>query len=448
MRFLQHTFILIALLSASNLAAAALPVAVDGQALPTLAPMLEKVQKSVVSISSDISQKPSNDGFYDDPFFRRFFDQRRSKRARNRDLAAAGVIVDAENGYILTNEHSIAGASKIAVTFSDGREVPAQLIGVDKVSDVAVIKVEADDLTQISLGDSDAIRVGDFVVSVGDPLGSQSTITSGLISALSKSGSLRNHQNFIQSDAGYGPGILVNLRGDLIGLNISQVAQTAGSTRIGFSTPVNLAMKIKQQIIDFGAPQRGFLAVQVQDLTPELASVFNIASRRGVVVTSVAKDSSADQSGVHVGDVILSEDKQKISRTNDLRTLIGRHFSGDTLDLLVLRNGIETRVQALLESSAKPSSVGTMIHHQLDGATFNEVSVAQGGSTPTNGVLATKVKKGSVAWNNGVRSNDLIISANRRQVSTLDDFRSAISNKDVLMLNIERGDGALFLLLK
>jgi len=432
MKFLKQTFIVITILAMPTYASAALPVAVEGQSLPTLAPMLEKVQKSVVSISSDIQQRTSHGSFYDDPFFRRFIDQRRSKRQANRRLAAAGVIVDAENGYILTNEHSIAGASKIMVTFSEGQEVPAQLIGVDKASDVAVIKVEAENLTAITLGDSDKIRVG----------------TSGLISALSKTGALKNHQNFIQSDAGYGPGILVNLRGDLIGLNISQVAQTAGSTRIGFSTPVNLAMKIKQQIIDYGVPQRGFLAVQVQDLTPELANVFDIRQRRGAVITSVAKGSSAEKSDINVGDVVLQVGKQKITRTNDLRALIGRHFAGDTLELLVLREGVEKSISALLESSAKPSRVGTMIHHQLDGATFNEVQVAQDGTDPSNGVLATKVKKGSVAWNNGVRSNDLIISANRKQVTNLDDFRSAISNKDVLMLNIERGDGALFLLLK
>ena len=267
---------MIAVLSVHGVSNAALPVAVDGQALPTLAPMLENVQKSIVSISSEIQQRANDNCFYDDPFFRRFFDRNQSSRNRNRLSAAVGVIVDSRNGYILTNEHSIAGATNIVVTLHDGREVMAQIIGVDKVADVAVIKVDAQSLTQIAIGNSDALRVGDFVVSVGDPLGTQSTITSGLVSALSKKSALKNHQHFIQSDAGFGPGVLVNLNGDLIGLNIARVAETAGSTRIGFSTPINLAMKIKQQIVDYGVPQRGSLAVQVQDLTPQLAQAFNI----------------------------------------------------------------------------------------------------------------------------------------------------------------------------
>ena len=176
MRVLKHIFIVIAVLSVHGISNAALPVAVDGQALPTLAPMLESVQKSIVSISSEIQQRANDNRFYDDPFFRRFFDRNQNSRNRNRLSAAVGVIVDARNGYILTNEHSIAGATNIVVTLHDGREVMAQIVGVDKVADVAVIKVDTQNLTQIAIGNSDALRVGDFVVSVGDPLGTQSTI--------------------------------------------------------------------------------------------------------------------------------------------------------------------------------------------------------------------------------------------------------------------------------
>jgi len=448
MKFLQQIIIVIAFCSIHSISSAALPVAVDGQPLPSLAPMLERVQMSVVSITSDLQRRASTERFYDEPFFKRFFDQSQNRRSRNRQLTAVGVVVDAENGYILTNEHSIAGASNITVTFPDGEEVTAQLVGVDKVADVAVIKVEKANLTEVVVGNSNVLRVGDFVVSVGDPLGSQSTITSGLISALSKRGALRTHEHFIQSDAGYGPGILVNLRGEMIGLNISRVAQTAGSTRIGFSTPVNLAMKIKQQIIDYGVPQRGFLAVQAQDLTPELASVLNVSEPRGAVITRVAKGSSAEQSGVQVGDVILKVENQAIKRSKDLRSLVGYHFAGESLQMDVLREGSKITLSPVLESSAQPSKIDSMIHYKLDGATFKEVSVNQGGSIDSDGILTTNVRKGSVAWNNGVRVNDLIVSANRQEISNLDDFRTAVNNKEVLMLNIVRGNGALFLLLQ
>lgn len=433
----------------SNISAAALPVAVDGQPLPTLAPMLEKVQKSIVSISTDIKLKSPSEPFYDDPFFRRFYEQRHAaKKARQRQLAAAGVVVDAENGYILTNEHSIVSANKIIVTFSDGREAQANLIGVDKLSDVAVIQVNVDGLTAIDLGDSSRMRVGDFVVSVGDPLDSQSTITSGLISALDKGGVLKTHQNFIQSDAGYGPGILVNLRGEFIGLNISRVAQTAGSTRIGFSTPSNLAMNLKEQIVEYGVPQRGYLAIQAQDLTPALAKMFSVKGRRGAIITGVAKKSSAQEANVKVGDVVLKIDDKPISRGRDLRALINYQFAGDPVNLLVMRDGKEILLRAILESSSKSARMATMIHHQLDGATFNEVDPKQISPELKGGVLATKVEKGSVAWSHGVRANDLVVSANRKSVNNLDDFREAIDDKDVLMLNIVRDDGALFLLLQ
>jgi len=446
MKYLLIILSLSALIGAPVVANAALPVAVDGQQLPTLAPMLEKVQKSIVSITTDIQLRRKASPFNDDPFFRGFFERREAKN-RQRQLAAAGVVIDAENGYILTNEHSISGANKISVTFSDGQEVPARLIGVDKISDVAVIQVAMDsvnNLTQISLGDSSAMRVGDFVVSVGDPLGSQSTITSGLISSVGKGGVLQKNQNFIQSDAGYGPGILVNLRGEFIGLNISRVAQTAGSTRIGFSTPSNLATKLKEQIVEFGTPQRGYLAIQAQDLTFELARAFGINERQGAVITSVVKDSSAERGGVRVGDVVLDVDGKAIRRSRDLRALINYQFAGDSVALTVLRDGAEVSLVTQLESSSKPSRMATMIHHQLDGATFNEYR-SEG---QRNGVLATKVERGSIAWNHGVRANDLVISANRKSITSLDDFLQAISNKDVLMLNIVRNQDAMFLLLK
>lgn len=437
-----------ALISAA--ANAALPMAVDGQPLPTLAPMLERVQKSVVSISAEALTKTRrrNTPLFNDPFFNRFFDQRRSTQLRAHKLSGTGVIVDSINGFVLTNEHSVAGARKITVRLSDGRETEAQVVGTDKASDVAILKIGLDNLTAIELGDSDGLRVGDFVISIGDPIGDQNTITSGIISALASNVGSRNFESFIQSDAGYGPGVLVNLRGELIGLNIAKVAQTAGNHRIGFSTPVNVALKVKSQVVKYGSPQRGFLAVQVQDLTRDLAAAFDISERRGAVVTGVISGSTAEQANIQVGDVIVQADHMEIARGNDLSAVISQRFAGDELELTVLREGKSIVLPVYLESSTKISSKGTMVHHRLEGATFKELDTQQVSTNSAQGVLVTSVQKGSAAWMHGVRPNDLIVSANRKSVTNMNSFKQAIANHDVLMLNIVRGNGALFLLLQ
>ena len=447
---LALTTVMVGALLAFKFADAALPVSVDGRPLPSLAPMLEQVQRSVVTISSEANvQVRRADPFFDDPFFRRFFDQRRSTQTRKRQTIGTGVIVDADQGLVLTNELTVAGAARITVTMHDGREATGSVVGRDHTSDIALIKIDATGLEAIPIGDSDQLKVGDFVVSIGHPLGYQSTITSGIVSALGRAGrDSHGYESFIQSDAVMGPGILLNLRGEMIGLNFSKVAKTANNARIGFSTPINVAFKVKSQLVKYGAPQRGFLAIQIQDLTPDLASAFNIGERRGAVITSVSKGSSADRAGLQVGDVVLMVDDRIINRGVDLRNVIGRHFAGDEVEFTVLRDGETVIVPAKLESSTTASSKGTMIHHQLEGATFKEVGPQQISTNAEEGVLVTDVKKGSVAWNHGVRANDLIVSANRKSVNDLTSLRKAIADQDVVMLNIVRGNGALFLLLQ
>ena len=442
MKSLFSAFLLGMLISQSG--QAAFPLSIDGRPMPSLAPMIEQVQSSLVSIEVQARTQARRDPF-DDPFFRRFFNQRRSQ---TRAVFATGVVVDALNGLILTNEHSVRGASNIDVTLSDGRTVKGEVIGSDVTSDVALIKVNEVGLTAIALGDSSVMRVGDFVVSIGDPLGEQNTIVTGVISALARSASLQAHKKFIQSDAAAGPGILVNLNGELIGLNIAKSAQTASSLRIGFSTPVNLALRIKDQLLQYGTPQRGFLAVQIQDLTPDLARAFAVEQRGGAVITNVSPGSSAEQAGLIVGDVVLEAGSQPINRSNDLRSMIGQQFAGDELAMTVMRQGERLMLNPILESSTRASRKGTMIHHQLEGATFNNVDTRQVSTNVEEGVLVSKVQKGSIAWEHGVRPDDIIVSANRKTVRNLDTFRQAIAGQDVLMLNIVRGNGALFLLLQ
>jgi len=425
-------------------AVAALPLAVEGQALPSLAPMIERVQGSLVRISVQMRVRTRRAPF-DDPFFRRFLDQGRSQKAQS---FATGVVVDGDKGLILTNEHSVRGASKIKVILNDGRVVEGEVIGSDLNSDVALIKVNVIGLTPIGVANSDGMRVGDFVVSVGNPIDGKNTIVTGVISALARSNGMRPHQKFIQSDAAVGPGVLLDLNGDLVGLNIAKSVPTSNSLRIGFSTPVALALRVKEQLLKYGSPQRGFLAIRVQDLTPELARAFNIKQPGGVVITSVRPGSSAEQAGMVVGDVVLEAGVQTVRRSNDLRSIIGQQFAGDILPMTVVRRGARLRLQPLLESSSGGSSKGTMIHHHLVGATLSNVGAGEVGASVDQGVLVSEVKKGSVAWGHGVRTNDVIVSANRKSVRDVDGLRKAITGQDVLMLNVVRGNGALFLLLQ
>ncbi len=431
----------------SQVAKATLPVAVDDQRLPSLAPVIERVQASLVRISITTPIQARRDPF-DDPFFRRFFDQRRPSSSRSREVFATGVVVDGLQGLILSNEHSVRGNSKIKVTLNDGREVVGEVLGTDPASDVALIKVNVVGLTAIDVADSNSLKVGDFVVSIGDPLGEENTLVTGVISALARSNSLQAHQNFIRSDAAVGPGVLVNLNGEMVGLNIAKSAQTAGNLRIGFSTPINRALRVKTHLVKYGAPQRGFLAVQVQDLTPDLARAFDIQQAGGAVISNVIEGSSAEQAGLEIGDVVLEAGTQKISRSNDLRAIIGQQFAGDTLSMTVVREGGKVELQPILESSTRVSRKGNMIHHQLEGAIFKEGDTRQVSTNAEDGVVVSRVQQGSVAWDHGVRANDVIVSANRKSVNNIESLRKAIEGKEVLMLNIVRGNGSMFLLLQ
>jgi len=397
--------------------------------------MLERVQKSIVSITSEATVNVRRDPF-DDPFFRRFFDQRRSSATRKKETRSVGVIIDAQAGYVLTNEHAVRGATSINITLGTGQVFNGVLVGTDPTFDLAVVKLDSDELDS------------DFVVSIGDPLGDQNTVLSGIISSPAKPNSLKQYQHFIQSDAAVGSGVLVNLKGELIGLNIAQSSSTASNSRIGFSTPINQAMKVTSQLVQYGTPQRGFISVRVQDLTQQLAQAFDLSQTGGVVVTSVTEGSQADKAGVQVGDVVLSAGGQVIRSRKELMTVVSHQFAGDTLDLRVMRQGQELNLQTLLESSSMVSKSGTLIHRQLEGATFNELA-GRGQSLGLNGgVMVSKVAKGSVAWDHGVRANDVITSVNRKSVKDLAEFREAIRGQDVLMLNIVRGSGAMYVLLQ
>jgi serine protease Do/serine protease DegQ len=435
---------------------AALPIAVDGQRLPSLAPMLEDVRDAVVNITTEaeVRVRRRANPFIDDPFFRRFFEQRQpQQRTRKHQGLGSGVVINAAQGLVLTNAHVVQGADKITVNLKDGREALATVIGSDKDSDVAVIHIKLADLKEIPLGDSDALRVGDFVVAIGNPFGLRQTVTSGIVSALGRSGlGIENFEDFIQTDASINPGnsggALVNLRGELVGINTAIVAPSGGNVGIGFSIPINMAIQIKNQLVEFGEVQRGRLGVRIQDLTAELSEAFDIAQKQGAIITKVEKGSMADQAGIKAGDVVITANQRVVTRGDDLRNEVGLLRVGDQLTLEVVRGGASQIITTTVGDVEQDKTVGINLNPRLEGASFKDVGEQQLSAGLEGGVIVTSVDQSSTAWNNGVRPNDIIVSANRTVVKDLDTFRMAVSKREVILLNIIRGNGALFLLLQ
>ena len=351
-------------------ALAGVPPAVGDTPLPSLAPMIRKVSPAIVNIATrgTIHERGAGNPLLDDPFFRRFFDAVPDSRTHDRPFqsAGSGVIFDARNGYILTNAHVIENASEITVTLQDGRDLKAQVVGSDAPSDVAVLKVKAEGLSQISLGDSSKSEVGDFVVAIGNPFGLQHTVTSGIISGLSRSGiSPDGYEDFIQTDASINPGnsggALVNLRGELIGINTAILSRSGGNMGIGFAIPVNMARSVMEQLLRYGAVRRGQLGVSMHAVTPDIAHSLGLSEASGALVTQVVEGSAADRAGIRTGDVITMVNGHAVKSNSELRNTIGLLSVGDRLEIGLLRDGKPLHVTAQLAEAPDGSSAAPAI---------------------------------------------------------------------------------------
>src|SRR5215475_7410683 len=320
---------------------AAMPPAVGDTPLPTLAPMIKKVSPAVVNVATrgTIHERGAQNPLLDDPFFRRFFDTpENGSRDRPFQSAGSGVIVDAKNGYIITNSHVVENANEITVTLQDGRDVKADVVGSDSPSDVAIIKVKPEGLSQISLGDSSKAEVGDFVVAIGNPFGLQHTVTSGIISGLSRSGiDPKGYEDFIQTDASINPGnsggALVNLRGELIGINTAILSRSGGNIGIGFAIPVNMARSVMDQLIKYGTVKRGLLGISIYSVTPDIAKLYGLGETQGALVSRVVEGSPADKAGIKTGDVIISVNGQNVKTNTELRNTVGMLRVGDKVEV-------------------------------------------------------------------------------------------------------------------
>ncbi len=443
--------VLIGLLAPSG-AGALLPAEVDDMPLPSLAPMLERTTPAVVNIATRGRAPVRQSPLLDDPFFRRFFDVPDQPRERQTQSLGSGVIVDAGRGLVITNHHVVHRADQITVTLADGREFSATLVGSDAETDVAVIRIEADDLTALPLADSDQLRVGDFVVAIGNPFGLGQTVTSGIVSALGRSGlKVGSYEDFIQTDASINPGnsggALVNLRGELVGINTAILAPSGGNIGIGFAIPTNMAMAVTHQLVEHGEISRGQLGIGVQDLTPALAEAFGLDTRNGVVVTQITPGSPAERAGLQTGDILQSLNGRPVRQASELRNSIALLRVGDTVELEVRRNGSTRTIRATVDSPESAVLDGRTLSPRLAGASFGytDVQTSQG---PQTRLRVETIEAGSAAHRAGLRTGDIVLSVNRQAVQDADAFRRAAAGQRELLLHVQRGNGAMFILLR
>ena len=447
----------VTLLTQVAVAALPLPWLDDDNQMPTLAPMLDQSKPAVVNIATRSEVRIQDNPLLNDPFFRRFFNlpQQQQPRTRQAQSLGSGVIVNAKEGLVLTNNHVIQRADEITVSLYDGRTFQAEVVGSDPATDVAVIRIPPEKLTALPLADSDRLRVGDFVVAIGNPFGLGQTVTSGIVSALGRSGlGLEGYENFIQTDASINPGnsggALVNLRGELVGINTAIFSPNqSGNVGIGFAIPSNLVKQITDQLLEYGEVRRAYLGVQMQDITPELAQAFGIEDNRGgAVVTNVIKDSAAEKAGLKVGDVVTAVDGVSLLNADNLRNTIGLLMVGQTIKLDIIRNGKEKTLTAKVTEVQSSKTQTGDVHPKLRGATFGDIEQSSPAYGRIQGIMLYSVERGSPAWVAGLRSYDIVTSVNRQPVANLEQFKQLVSNQPELLLNIVRDNQAMFLLLR
>nr|WP_205527310.1 DegQ family serine endoprotease [Solimonas sp. K1W22B-7] len=428
------------------------------QGLPSLAPMLKTVMPAVVNIAVTSKAEIQNP-LLQDPFFRRFFgapEGQQQPQEREAQAIGSGVVVDAVKGYVLTNSHVVAEADSIRVRMSDDREYDAKLIGKDPDTDVAVLQIKADNLVALKMADSDQLQVGDFVVAIGSPFGLRQTVTSGIVSGLSRQTGISEggYEDFIQTDASINPGnsggALVNLRGELVGIPSNILSRSGGNIGIGFAIPTNLARDVMTQLVSNGEIQRGRLGINGQDLTPDLAKAFSLSTTRGAVITRVLPKSPADKAGLKSEDVILEANGRPIENFAQLRNRVGLMRIGDKVTLKILREGKPREVAVTIGKEEEIAADTANLHPQLKGATFAPLDdAARKNAGDTRGVLVQAVEPRSAAARAGLRQGDIVIAVNRRAVQDLEDF-SKLANPQApeLLLHVRRGPGALFILIR
>ncbi len=414
--------------------------------VPTLAPLIAQVTPAVVNISIKSRSAAEDNPLLRDPFFRRFFNV--PDRPPQEMAAGSGVIVDARQGIVVTNHHVIKNAAQVIVTLKDRRQFPAQLVGTDPATDIAILKIDGPNLTALKLGDSDQLNVGDFVVAIGNPFGLGQTVTSGIVSALGRSGlSIEGYEDFIQTDASINPGnsggALINLKGELIGINTAIIGPSGANVGIGFAVPSNMARAVMGQIVRFGEVKRGRLGIDFEDVSPDAAAKLKLPTAEGAVITTVQTDSPAEKAGLRRGDIVLAFNGRNVRSGPDLRNRLGLTPVGEDVELTILRGGQQLAVRTKIAAPQGVTAIDGEVVPQLAGLKIANIDRTRV-QTRVEGVLVVGIETGSAAAGYGLRPGDIIAAINRQRVRNINEFLTAMRSVDrAFQMSVVRGDFVL-----
>ncbi|WP_227272056.1 Do family serine endopeptidase [Roseobacter weihaiensis] len=429
----------------------------DERGIPTIAPLIDAVDDAVVNIAV-VSERPTQmTPLFRDPFFQPFLPPLEQLPPQRQMSAGSGVIVDAGEGYILTNNHVIENGDEIRVTLRDNRTIEAELIGRDPATDIAVLRIEAEDLTEVPLGNSENLLVGDFVVAIGNPFGLGQTVTSGIVSALGRSGiNPEGYEDFIQTDASINPGnsggALITLDGNLVGINTAIIAPNGGgNVGIGFAVPINMALSVMDQLVEFGEVQRGRLGVMIQDLTPDLAEALGVDAETGAIVSSVEPGTPADDAGLAAGDVIVAVDGEGVDGSADLRQRIGLRRPGDEVEIAYVRDGERLVTQVALAGGGGPRLAerdrGAI--DALAGVRLSPLDRNHPAWGDADGVVVSEIAPGSRAAQAGLEAGDVITAVNRQTVGSIRDIDRALEDApNAVALTVWRDGRTLLIVLR